>query len=326
MTTPTALLPLERYDRVVVAFSGGKDSLASLLHLLELGVPRTRIELWHHQIDAPGEPFMDWPSTPAYCRGVAHALGVPLLFSGREGGFLRELSRREQPTGRVWFQQPDGTVGYAGGKGPPGTRGRFPQPGADLKTRWCSAYLKIDVGRRVLANDPRFARGRFLYVTGERSEESAQRARYHAVELDEASRAQRQITRWRPVHAWPETAVWQIIERWRVRPHPAYRLGWGRLSCMSCIFGDASQWASVRQIAPSMFQRIAQIEQTSGSTIHRKLSVVQQADAAAAFFPPGTAALQAAAMREDYAEPALLRPHERWTLPAGAFKRTSGPS
>src|SRR6185437_14385284 len=34
------------YDTIIVAFSGGKDSMALLLLLLHLGVPRERIELW----------------------------------------------------------------------------------------------------------------------------------------------------------------------------------------------------------------------------------------------------------------------------------------
>jgi hypothetical protein len=38
------LLPLEDYDIIAVNYSGGKDSLACLLHLLDLGVPRSKIE------------------------------------------------------------------------------------------------------------------------------------------------------------------------------------------------------------------------------------------------------------------------------------------
>ena len=45
------LLPLEDYDLIVVLFSGGKDSTACFLKLLELGVPKEKIELWHHDID-----------------------------------------------------------------------------------------------------------------------------------------------------------------------------------------------------------------------------------------------------------------------------------
>ena len=48
------------YDRILVAFSGGKDSLACLLLLLEAGVPPSRIELHHHDVDGD-QPFIDWP-------------------------------------------------------------------------------------------------------------------------------------------------------------------------------------------------------------------------------------------------------------------------
>jgi len=39
------------YDHVLVMFSGGKDSLALLLLLVEMGIPLDRIQLWHHDID-----------------------------------------------------------------------------------------------------------------------------------------------------------------------------------------------------------------------------------------------------------------------------------
>ena len=38
MTAPAALPDLGAYRRFVVAFSGGKDSLAALLHLLASGL------------------------------------------------------------------------------------------------------------------------------------------------------------------------------------------------------------------------------------------------------------------------------------------------
>ena len=45
------LLPLEEYDLIIVLFSGGKDSTACYYKLLELGVPKEKIELWHHDIE-----------------------------------------------------------------------------------------------------------------------------------------------------------------------------------------------------------------------------------------------------------------------------------
>lgn len=78
---------LTQYDKIIVAFSGGKDSTACFLHLIDQGVPTEKIELWHHDIDGRGPLFMDWESTPSYCRAFAKAFNVPIFFSWKEGGF-----------------------------------------------------------------------------------------------------------------------------------------------------------------------------------------------------------------------------------------------
>lgn len=109
---------LSRYDRVLVAFSGGKDSLAALLHLLDLGVPPERIELHHHDVDG-GKAFMDWPCTPAYARALGAAFGVPAYLSWRTGGFAAELGRDSEPTAPIVFETPEGRFGRAG-RGPAG--------------------------------------------------------------------------------------------------------------------------------------------------------------------------------------------------------------
>ena len=172
---------LDEYDTIIVAFSGGKDSTACFLHLLECGVDPEKIELWHHLIDgAPGsDPFMDWPVTEKYCEIFAEAYKVPLYFSWREGGFKREMLRDEQSTGAVFWQNPNGTVSSSGGKGPKNTRKKFPQVSADLRVRWCSAYLKIDVMSAAINNQERFKGQKTLVVTGERAEESKSRSRYN---------------------------------------------------------------------------------------------------------------------------------------------------
>ncbi|EGG79263.1 hypothetical protein SXCC_00041 [Gluconacetobacter sp. SXCC-1] len=45
---------LRGYDHIIVALSGGKDSVASLLAALELGARPESIELWHHDVDGGG--------------------------------------------------------------------------------------------------------------------------------------------------------------------------------------------------------------------------------------------------------------------------------
>ncbi|MEK3977384.1 hypothetical protein MKZ20_21530 [Psychrobacillus sp. FSL K6-2684] len=58
------LLSLSDYNHIIKSESGGKDSMACLFYLLELGVPKVKIELWVSGADGRGEDnikFVDWP-------------------------------------------------------------------------------------------------------------------------------------------------------------------------------------------------------------------------------------------------------------------------
>lgn len=328
MLTPDVLA----YDRILVAFSGGKDSLATLLHLLDLGVDPARIELWHHDVDGGAEAFMDWPITPAYCRAVAKAFALPIYFSYKVGGFEREMDRDGVPTAPIRFETPDGWQ-QVGGVGPDGTRGVFPQVSPDLSVRWCSSYLKIDVMAAAIRNQDRFLSGRTLVVTGERAEESTSRAKYktfepHRTDTRDGTRRRRHVDHYRPVHDWAEARVWAIIAAWGVVAHPAYHLGWSRLSCLSCIFGSPNQWATIAAVFPEFFERIAAKEAASGKTIQRRSSVRQLAGAgnpyAAALASPDLAAL---AMSTDWGDrPIITNDPSAWVLPAGAYGENAGPT
>lgn len=128
---------------------------------------------------------------------------------------------------------------------------------------------------------------------------------------------------WRPVHSWSEADVWAIIERWNVAPHPAYQLGWGRVSCAACIFGSADQWASLLAINPSQVERIAIYEAEFGVTIHRSESVNHRASRGTPYkMDDGRIR---AALSETFDEPVLLVPGT-WVLPLGAFGESTGPS
>jgi 3'-phosphoadenosine 5'-phosphosulfate sulfotransferase (PAPS reductase)/FAD synthetase len=169
---------LRSYDYILIALSGGKDSVGTFLHLIDEGVDPTRIELHHHDVDGRGPPTFDWPITAGYCRVIAESFGVPLYFSWRDGGLRREMLREGEPTASVTFETAEGSVTTVGGRGNPGTRLRFPQVTANLRLRWCSSVAKIDMMRSMICNSPRFLGKRTLVVTGERAEESPARARY----------------------------------------------------------------------------------------------------------------------------------------------------
>ena len=168
------LLPLEDYDLIVVLFSGGKDSTACFLKLLEMGVPREKIELWHHDIDG-GHPTrrMDWKCTQNYVKSVADAFGVTLRVSYRVNGFFGELYRIGASEPIEWID-PDTkevkqcrlSANYLKCKELKeqateemeellkeyGYRMKFPAKSPDLSRRWCSAYLKICVADTVVSN------------------------------------------------------------------------------------------------------------------------------------------------------------------------------
>ncbi|MBR0641258.1 phosphoadenosine phosphosulfate reductase domain-containing protein [Plastoroseomonas hellenica] len=327
---PRAKPDLASYDTILIFTSGGKDSLCCLLHLLERGVDRRRIELHHHEVDGRGAWFMDWPVTGAYVAATAAAFGLPLYRSWRVGGFEREMLRRDAATAPVLFETPLG-LAQAGGAGRLGTRLAFPQISADPSVRWCSPALKIDVGAAVIRNQDRFLGQRLLVVTGERAEESPARARYatfepHGTDTRGGRRRPRHVDHWRPVHGWSTACVWDTVGRHGVRPHPAYELGWARLSCMSCIFGTAAQWATIRLIAPEVFERIARYEELFGRTIQRARSIRDLAALGrpyqAAIDNPGLVAL---ALGDSWPLPIRGSP-EDWVMPAGAFAERSGPT
>nr|DAL93875.1 MAG TPA: phosphoadenosine-phosphosulfate reductase [Caudoviricetes sp.] len=168
------LLPLEEYDLVAILLSGGKDSIACYYKLLELGVPKEKMEFWHHDIDG-GHPYrqMDWKCTQNYVKALAEAEDIPLRPSWRVNGFFGELYRVGASEPIKWVEPETGEIhqcklsqkylscqelkqqvtedmeeqlklfGY---------RMKFPMKTGDLSRRWCSAYLKIMVADTVMSN------------------------------------------------------------------------------------------------------------------------------------------------------------------------------
>ena len=320
------------YDYYILAFSGGKDSAACFLHLLDLGIPKSKIELWHHLIDGnEGSTLMDWPVTEDYCRKFAAAFKVPIFFSWKEGGFEREMLRNNDPTAQNHWEYPEDNLiecGLSGGRGPLGTRRKFPQVSADLSVRWCSAYLKIDVCTAAINNQVRFHNNKTLVITGERAEESSARAKYKVFENDRADnrsgKSKRHVDHWRPVHSWKEDQVWDIIQRYRVNPHPAYKLGWGRLSCMKCIFGSDNQWATIAKVDFKGLQRLIDYEKLFGTTIHRTMSIEQRVAKGKEY----SSLLRSngvldQALSKFYTHSIFQKV---WFLPAGAFGESAGPT
>lgn len=121
-----------------------------------------------------------------------------------------------------------------------GKRGKFPAKGSTHQGRWCSGALKASVADSDVSNlESTSTNKKILIVSGERRGESAGRSHYNEIELhrtNAVAKRHREVHQWRPVIDWSERDVWEIISRNHINPHPCYRIGWNRCSCMCCIF------------------------------------------------------------------------------------------
>lgn len=316
---------LDSYDHIVVCHSGGKDSWASLLNLFDQGVDRSKIELWHHDVDGrEGSHLMDWIFMADYNRKLAEALGIPLYFSWLVDGFEGEMLKNNSLSKPHKIETPEGviTLERDSKRSKPGTRRKFPQQSASLQTRWCSSAVKIDVGRRALNNQERFKGKKTLFITGERRQESSNRAKYNQLEPHQCDtrngRTARWVDAWRPVLHWDEEQVWDAMQRHNVLAPVPYRLGWSRSSCMTCIYNNATIWATINRYFPKRLEEILAYELEFDTTIHRsKKTVAELANRAQPLEIDDLEALKQAT-QETYNLPIFAQPGQ-WQTPAGAF-------
>ena len=334
------LLPLEEYDLIVVLISGGKDSVACYLKLIELGVPKEKIEFWHHDIDG-GHPTrrMDWKCTQNYVKALADAEGVKLRVSYRVNGFFGELYRIGASEPIEWIDPDTGEIRQCKLSSnylkcrelkeqateemeellkQYGYRMKFPAKTGDLSRRWCSAYLKICVADTVVSNLDRLgeleelggkrhkfpAKGgthsgrwcsgnlkaavqdsvtanleetkhdkKILIVSGERRGESAGRSKYNEMEIhrtNATAKAHRVVNQWRCCIDYSEKDVWELLKRHHINPHPCYRIGWNRCSCMMCIFSTPRLFAGVKELFPDAYASLRHDEEVLGFTLDNK--------------------------------------------------------
>ena len=344
------LLPLEEYDLIIILFSAGKDSAAAFYKMLELGVPKSKIEIWHHDIDG-GHPSrqMDWPVTQSYIRAFAAAEVVRLRTSWRVNGFYGELFRvgASQPV----MYEDDGEVKTCrlsqaqiesetlrqdnGLSGTPmcelmlksyGHRMMFPAKSGDLSRRWCSAYLKISVADSVIYNlEKTQSVAKVLIVSGERRGESAGRARYNEMELhrkNAPAKARRLVHQWRAVIDYSLCDVWEVCRRHNLTPHPCYTCGWNRCSCACCIFSLPTHWAGIRELFPDRYAKLQADERLLGFTLDNNKTLDEFVGNAESCVCRDNPRAIEQLVTGGFHQTEIYTPN--WQFPAGAFKGSAG--
>lgn len=223
----------------VVNHSGGKDSQAMLIKLLET-IPHHQILVVHASLGA-----VEWKGALELAERQAADAGVPFIVARAAKTFLDMVERRfaDRPSVPSW-------------------------PSA--KNRQCTSDLKRDpIDREVRRYAA--ARGLKLIVscTGIRAQESASRAKVEVFKQSKRnSKAGRSWYEWAPIHELTTDQVFAAIAGAGQEPHPAYAAGNQRLSCVFCIMASKNDLQLGARLNPELFARYVELEERTGYTMH----------------------------------------------------------
>jgi len=199
-----------RNCRIIVSMSGGKDSTAMALNLLEKGYSASEFDRvfvdtgWEHS------------STYEYLDYLEEKIGkitrlraeIPIRDEDRE-----KISRIESLLG---FESPMVRLIYKNRMFPSGAR------------KWCTPLLKIEPLKTYFKNLEEDA----VNLVGIRREESPRRANYLEWEYNEGFECYTH----RPIIDWSEQEVIDIHHRNNVLPNNLYIKGFSRVGCYPCIY------------------------------------------------------------------------------------------
>ena len=231
------VLDLRQFDKIFISVSGGKDSHAMLFFVRDLadrqGVPRDKLLAMY------ADTGMEWHNAGEHVNALCKAAGVELLTVYPVRPMIEKVRFRLTRTC---------------GKNP------FPSQFC----RWCTSEQKRHPMDKLITKYS----GKLLKVTGERWEESA--ARSNLTEFCIVPRVTcktRHVFGWRPMLAFKEADIWEMVRETGVLRHICYDMGCSRLGCAGCIFNGDRQVKIEMRENPRIFEAIDRLETETGFTM-----------------------------------------------------------
>lgn len=228
---------------VAVNHSGGKDSQAMTIKLLEI-VPPTQMIIIHATL---GES--EWAGAQEHAQAQADAAGVPFIVTQANKTFLQMVQHR-------FDTRPDAPS--------------WPSP----KHRQCTSDLKRNpIQKTIRAYAKAHGFSQVINAMGMRAAESSARAKKSCWTCNKTlSKAGRDVVDWLPIHDMSTSNVFKTIEQAGQDPHPAYNKN-NRLSCVFCIMSDENDLTNGAEQNPELYAKYCEMEQRTGYTMRSGVSL-----------------------------------------------------
>lgn len=208
--------------KVIVNFSGGKDSTVAILETLKR-YPKDEITLCFQDTGAEYDDIQD------HVRAVADMLELPLIVL--------------KPA-RDWWEHVR-QIGY------------FPTP----PVRSCTRELKVHVVRSFIRQNRKMLGDELIIVSGIRAEESAYRGKMPVWAEHETSLKGdgQKVYRWFPCFEMKAEEIFERIRAEGLPIHPCYEFA-SRLSCWCCIFAKKHEVRAYAEMRPDLYEKVCLLE------------------------------------------------------------------